>query len=162
MNRLTFFRQRLGISASELARRVGARQPEIWRLERWPENGGRKMTREWADRLAKPLGVAPLQLLYSDFDQMMGDASPPAALPEKEFLQRFLPVIEDCTALLCGIFEIPVESPEAVAALAEGLAQLLARRGHAGPPSAKEILRLRRALPPIPLGTTPAKPRPHK
>jgi transcriptional regulator with XRE-family HTH domain len=162
MNRLMFFRKRLGITASELARRAGAQQPEIWRLERWPEPGGRKMTREWADRLAKPLGVSPFQLLYSDLDEMMGDALPPAALPEKEFIERFLPVIADCAALLCGVFEIPVESPEAVAALAEGLARLLAKRGRAGPPSARDILRLRRALPPVPPGTTPVKPRPHR
>jgi uncharacterized small protein (DUF1192 family) len=161
MNRLKFFRECAGISATELARRAHATQPEIWRLEQWPEKGGRKMTREWADRLAPPLGVSPLQLLYSDFAEMMGFAAPRQALPEREFIERFLPVIEDTAELICGVFEIPVESPEAIAALSEGIARLLARRARVVRFSEKDILQLKRALPPIPSDTSRAK-TPHR
>jgi hypothetical protein len=123
------------------------------------------MTREWADRLAPALGVSPLQLLYSDVDQMMGAAAPQRPLAEQDFTALYretLPVIEDTVTLMCGLFQIPVESPEAVAALAGGLARFLARRTRAGPPSAKDIVRLKRELRLIPPETTPAKPRPQK
>jgi hypothetical protein len=159
MNRLKFFMGRAGFSAAELARRVGATQPEIWRLAHWPEPGGRKMSREWADRLAPVLGVAPPQLLYKDFNEMMGMTAPLEALAEREFIERFLPVIEATVVLICDLFRFPVETPEAKAVLAEGIARLLARRPLALETPANEIRRLKRELQPTQKKTIPAKPR---
>lgn len=66
MPTLTEIREKAGLSGPELARRVGAAAPEIWRLERWPAKGGRRMTVQWAERLAPQLGVSPKDLLFSE------------------------------------------------------------------------------------------------
>jgi plasmid maintenance system antidote protein VapI len=66
MNKLSELMEAKGVSATELARRVGAQQPEIWRLANYPTaKNSRKMTPEWAERLAPELGVDPAELLFS-------------------------------------------------------------------------------------------------
>jgi plasmid maintenance system antidote protein VapI len=66
MNRLAELMEEAGITGAELARRVGAQQPEIWRLVNYPGGkNSRKMTKEWAERLAPALGVTPGDLLFN-------------------------------------------------------------------------------------------------
>jgi SOS-response transcriptional repressor LexA len=66
MNTLKQLMDQRGLSATALAKKVGCTQPEIWRLAKYPERGGRKMTAEWAARLAPHLDVPPEALLFSD------------------------------------------------------------------------------------------------
>lgn len=66
MNILKQLMKQHGLSAPALAKKVGCTQPEIWRLAKYPEQGGRKMTAEWAKRIAPHLDVAPEALLFSD------------------------------------------------------------------------------------------------
>ncbi|WP_254475375.1 helix-turn-helix domain-containing protein [Bartonella sp. B1098] len=61
MNNLKFFRQKVGLTSKELAELAGTSQPQIFRLE----NGQRKLTKEWAIRLAPHLKITPKQLLFS-------------------------------------------------------------------------------------------------
>lgn len=62
MNNLKFFREKMGLSAKKLAELAGTSQPQIFRLE----NGHRKLTKEWAVRLAPHLSVTPKQLMFSE------------------------------------------------------------------------------------------------
>ncbi|WP_370931006.1 helix-turn-helix domain-containing protein [Bartonella sp. DGB1] len=62
MNNLRFFRVKANLTAQQLAEKAGTTQPQIFRLE----TGQRKLTKEWAIRLAPHLGVNPKQLLFSD------------------------------------------------------------------------------------------------
>ena len=59
MSTLRIFRERAGLSQDELASKVGTSQPQIFRLEA----GQRKITHEWATRLAPALGVTPDHIL---------------------------------------------------------------------------------------------------
>lgn len=95
MNRLRELMDEAGISGAELARRVGAQQPEIWRLVNFPEGkNSRKMTIEWAERLAPALGVNPADLLFSDNvastpeDERGAEAAPLLAAPGAIKLSR--------------------------------------------------------------------------
>lgn len=73
------------INGADLARLVGAAQPEIWRLTQWPEKGGRKMTVAWAKRLAPVLGVKPQELLFVEGDSTRSDnIDRPAGSKEKK------------------------------------------------------------------------------
>ncbi|WP_412057956.1 helix-turn-helix domain-containing protein [Bartonella sp. DGB2] len=60
MSNLRHFREKAGLTLAELAKRAGTSQPQIFRLER----GQRKLTKEWAIRLAPHLEVTPQQLLF--------------------------------------------------------------------------------------------------
>jgi transcriptional regulator with XRE-family HTH domain len=51
-----------GLSQARLADLSGTSQPQIKRLE----DGERKLTRQWAERLAPHLGVAPEQLVFGE------------------------------------------------------------------------------------------------
>ncbi|OPB31543.1 helix-turn-helix domain-containing protein [Bartonella sp. AR 15-3] len=62
MNNLKFFREKMGLSSKKLAELAGTSQPQIFRLE----NGHRKLTKEWAMRLAPHLAVTPKQLMFSE------------------------------------------------------------------------------------------------
>jgi len=62
MNLIRKLRRELNITQAGLARRVGTTQPQIKRLEL----GERKLTKEWAEKIAPHLGVTPLQLLFPD------------------------------------------------------------------------------------------------
>ena len=53
-------REELKLSQADLAEAVGTSQPQIKRLE----NGERKLTKEWAERLSVPLKVAPDILIF--------------------------------------------------------------------------------------------------
>jgi hypothetical protein len=45
---------------------VKCKPVEIWRLAAWPEKGGRKMTPEWARKIAPHIGVKPQDLLFDE------------------------------------------------------------------------------------------------
>lgn len=68
MNMIRSLREKLGISQEKLAARVDTSQPQIKRLEA----GERKLTKEWAERIAPHLGVNPEELMFG------GAASAPA------------------------------------------------------------------------------------
>lgn len=62
MHKIRELRERLKLSQSALAERAGTSQPQIRRLE----NGERKLTKEWAERLAPHLQTTPQDLMFSD------------------------------------------------------------------------------------------------
>lgn len=55
-------REAEGLTQTQLAEAVGTSQPQINRLE----NGDRKLTKEWAERLAPVLKTTPQKLLFSE------------------------------------------------------------------------------------------------
>ncbi len=62
MSALRTQRRKIGLSQSDLALLVGTTQPQIMRLE----NGDRKFTKEWAERIAPHLNVTAQELLFED------------------------------------------------------------------------------------------------
>jgi phage repressor protein C with HTH and peptisase S24 domain len=74
MSTLRALRQAAGLSQERLADLAGTSQPQINKLE----TGQRKMTVDWAVKLARPLGVEPTSLLGLDADVV---AMEPAAAP---------------------------------------------------------------------------------
>jgi len=62
MSRLKHFREQKGLTQSALAELAETTQPQIRRLEA----GERKLTMEWATRLAAPLGVTAKELLFDE------------------------------------------------------------------------------------------------
>jgi plasmid maintenance system antidote protein VapI len=53
-----------GLTNPSLAKKIGCKPVEIWRLAAWPNDGGRKMTPEWASRIAPHLDVKPHELIF--------------------------------------------------------------------------------------------------
>lgn len=62
MNKLRILREQKKLSQAQLAERVGTSQPQIKRLE----DGERKLTKEWAERIAPHLDVSAESLLFPD------------------------------------------------------------------------------------------------
>lgn len=62
MHKIRELRERLKMSQAALAERACTSQPQIRRLE----NGERKLTKEWAERLAPHLQTTPQDLMFSD------------------------------------------------------------------------------------------------
>ena len=62
MSVLKDLRARAGLSQAQLAALANTSQPQIKRLE----DGERKLTREWAERLAPHLGVTPDQIVFPE------------------------------------------------------------------------------------------------
>lgn len=60
MSRLRELRERQGLSQQQLADLAGTSQPQIKRLE----TGDRKLTKEWAERLAPHLQASPEAILF--------------------------------------------------------------------------------------------------
>ena len=101
-NGIRLFREKVGISKSELARRVGVTRQQLGRLE----DGHRKLTTEWAAKIAPLLNCTPQELLFPElarvdttrfnnvFEINSGRGKRPE-LPglaiEPEFLARMLP-----------------------------------------------------------------------
>jgi len=69
MNPLRELRERAKLSQAALAEKAGTSQPQIRRLE----SSQRKLTKEWAERLAPHLHVRPQDLLFSDHEGMIRD-----------------------------------------------------------------------------------------
>lgn len=74
MSQLRELRQAAGLSQEKLAELAGTSQPQINKLEA----GQRKMTVDWAVKLARPLGVDPTVLLG-----LSGEGTPPPAAPPR-------------------------------------------------------------------------------
>jgi len=53
-----------GLTNPVLAEKIGCKPVEIWRLATWPNEGGRKMTPEWAIKIAPHIGVKPYELIF--------------------------------------------------------------------------------------------------
>lgn len=81
MTTMRELRQAAGLSQEKLAELAGTSQPQINKLE----TGQRKMTVDWAVKLAHPLGVEPALLLGLDVP-----AAPPAARPSRPALAPLL------------------------------------------------------------------------
>jgi transcriptional regulator with XRE-family HTH domain len=62
MNRIRQLREGVGLSQADLAQAIGTSQPQILRLEK----SRRKLTREWAERLAPHLGVSAAILMFDE------------------------------------------------------------------------------------------------
>lgn len=62
MNMIKDLREKMNLSQGALAKAVGTSQPQILRLE----NGDRKLTKEWAVRLAPALNTTPEELMFAD------------------------------------------------------------------------------------------------
>lgn len=62
-NRILEWRTKRGMSQTALADAAKTTAPQINKLE----NGERKLTQDWLERLAGPLGVLPAELLPEDF-----------------------------------------------------------------------------------------------
>ncbi|PWC81216.1 transcriptional regulator [Azospirillum sp. TSH100] len=77
MTTMRELRQAAGLSQEKLAELAGTSQPQINKLE----TGQRKMTVDWAVKLAGPLGVEPAVLLGLDLPAASGTAARPARPP---------------------------------------------------------------------------------
>lgn len=75
MNALEKIRIRNNLSRQQLADLAIPKttQPQIYRLELWPDKGGRKFTMEWAERLATPLKIAPMALYEAVRESIKGN-----------------------------------------------------------------------------------------
>lgn len=62
MDKLRDLRKQQRLTQEQLARLAGTTQPQIRKLEA----GERRMTKEWAERLAPYLGVSPQSLLFGE------------------------------------------------------------------------------------------------
>ena len=62
MSAIRSLRETKGLTQAELARLANTSQPQIRRLEA----GERQLSKDWAERLAPHLGVAPPQLMFGD------------------------------------------------------------------------------------------------
>lgn len=71
MSTIKDLREKNNLSQQQLADLVGTSQPQIKRLE----SGERKLTKEWAERLAPHLGVKAWMLVFDD--AMNSDDQPP-------------------------------------------------------------------------------------
>jgi len=61
MNMIKELREKKKLSQADLAEAIGTSQPQIKRLEA----GERKLTKEWAERLAPPLDTTPETLMFA-------------------------------------------------------------------------------------------------
>ncbi len=101
-NGIKHFRQKLGISKAELSRRVGTTRQQMGRLE----DDERKLSPEWATKIAAVLKCTPQELMFpelaridiSPFNHVFeirsdGESRPksPGLSLENEFLTRMLP-----------------------------------------------------------------------
>lgn len=98
---VAIFRERAGLSKAELARRVGTTRQQLGRLE----DGKRKLTKEWAEKIAPILGCTPSDLLFPEMaridtarfknvfevDDGGEDVEYPLISLDIEFLKRLLP-----------------------------------------------------------------------
>jgi DNA-binding XRE family transcriptional regulator len=101
-NGIKLFREKAGLSKAELARRIGTNRQQLGRLE----EGERKLSKEWATKIATVLKCTPQDLLFPElaridttrfnnvFEIASGTGSPPESpglAIENEFLARMLP-----------------------------------------------------------------------
>lgn len=113
MNMIKELREKIELSQAALAERVGTSQPQIKRLE----SGERKLTKEWAEKIAPHLNITPEALLFGNGtetavnDVPKSDAMPPifdppnATVRDKvEGLGRRIPVYGQAVGGVDGEF----------------------------------------------------------
>lgn len=107
-------REKIGLTQQQLAEAVDTPQPQISRLEA----GQRKLTKEWAERLAAPLRTTPEILLFGDPEKietvntngLTADDPPISDLPNAEIrgkvegLGRKIPVFGQAVGGVDGEF----------------------------------------------------------
>lgn len=136
-NRIAELREVAGMTQGELGEAVGAHWITISKLER----GAIKLTQDWMNRLALPLGVTPSELLPDDGESPASEAPP----------ERAKPVIRDPN-------NAPVQYVDSVLSLnvaGPGLANLVLGTWHVepgpnsetAPPHIRVAARLRLTLP---------------
>lgn len=85
-------RRKKGLNQSELARRVGTTRQQMGRLER----GDRKLTREWAEKIAPALGCEAYDLLFPQgrFSSVFGviDGEDAAIAISESFLRTLVKI----------------------------------------------------------------------
>lgn len=91
MSELARRRAAAGLTQQQLADKAGTSQPQIKRLE----DGDRKLTKEWASRLAPHLRTTADALLFPEktrdsLDQMVDDNFPPELAHEAKRLREDL------------------------------------------------------------------------
>lgn len=101
-NGIRLFREKAGITKAELARRAGITRQQLGRLE----DGKRKLSTKWAEKIAPFLGCEPQELLFpalaqidltrfnSVFEIAKGNGTrpeSPALAIESDFLDRMVP-----------------------------------------------------------------------
>jgi phage repressor protein C with HTH and peptisase S24 domain len=62
MSMIRVLREKNGLTQQQVADAIGTTQPQIKRLE----SGERKLTKQWAERLSRPLRTSPEILLFGD------------------------------------------------------------------------------------------------
>lgn len=95
MNKLKSIMDQRGIANADLAKKVGCTPAEIWRLTKWPDPKGRRMSAKWAERLAPELGVNPGDLLFSDLEAQIQELG---WHPDKEPKTRLIKVRGEAAA----------------------------------------------------------------
>lgn len=78
-----------GLNNPSLAKLIGCKPVEIWRLVTWPKKGGRKMTPEWASKIAPHLGIKPHELVFGT-DITDADLEIDALKRENEKLKKII------------------------------------------------------------------------
>ncbi|ALE03425.1 hypothetical protein PU02_0676 [Bartonella ancashensis] len=101
MSNLKFFRKKIGLSTKKLAELAETSQAQISRLE----SGHRKLTKEWAIRLAPHLAITPKQLMFAEqtansldeqIQNMLEHLSHDKKVKLLDFLSSFYQETEDC------------------------------------------------------------------
>lgn len=95
MNKLKSIMDQRGIANADLAKKVGCTPAEIWRLTKWPDPKGRRMTVKWAERIAAALEIAPNDLLFNDMEAQVHEMT---WRPEKEPKTRLIKVRGEAAA----------------------------------------------------------------
>lgn len=78
MSRLKSLREARGLTQTQLADLIGTSQPQVMRLE----NGQRKMTKEWAEKLAPHLAVNAQDLIFAPGETNLGGRVPATSGPD--------------------------------------------------------------------------------
>lgn len=98
-NGIQLFRERTGLSQSELARRIGSSRQQVSKLEA----SQRKLSLEWASKIAPHVGATPQELIFPEmarvnYDRLLSvhsiiddkESEPPLAL-HVDLLEQLLP-----------------------------------------------------------------------
>lgn len=112
MSLIRQLREQNALSQADLAAAAGTSQPQINRLE----TGERKMTKKWAERLAKPLNTSAIVLLFGKPEtsgvEIRVDNSPAKDLPNAKILGKIegigqkIPVYGQAVGGVDGEFEM--------------------------------------------------------
>jgi phage repressor protein C with HTH and peptisase S24 domain len=124
VNRIKEFREKCGLSQQALAAGANTSNQQISLLE----NGKRKLTKEWAERLAVQLSCAAADLIFSEEELSAQPLTqPPVILPALDGIPPVVPVMGTARGGVNGAFELNHGDP---------IAFIKRRPGVAGSPKA--------------------------